>query len=349
MTNAATDMILVAKVSELHGQRQTRQRRVILGLVSVVLAGAALTLMFGQSFVPPADVLRILAGQEVPGADFTVRELRLPRLVLSVLTGLSFGLAGAACQTLLRNPLASPDIIGISAGAGAAAVFAIVILSWRGPSVSVLAVAVGLATALTIYLLSWRRGVAGTRLILVGIGIAAMLDSVIAWVLLKAPAWSLQEALRWLTGSVNGAQLSHAVPVLAAIIIFGGLILSQARQIEAIRLGDDKAAALGVPLARTRLLVILGLVGLVAFATSVTGPIAFVAFLSGPIAARIAGPGIPVLIPAALIGASLVLYCDFAGQFLLPGRFPVGVVTGALGAPFLIYLIIRANRTGAAT
>ncbi|TKA97351.1 iron ABC transporter permease, partial [Cereibacter changlensis] len=107
-------------------------------------------------------------------------------------------------------------------------------------------------------------------------------------------------------------------------------------------------AALGVRLARTRLLTILGVVGLIAVATAITGPIAFVAFLAGPIAARISAPGRSILLPAALVGAALVLFADYAGQMLLPGRYPVGVVTGAIGAPYLLYLIIRVNRTGGA-
>lgn len=332
-----------------HRRARSRQGlRLGLLLLALVLAGLALTLILGKTLVPPLDVLRVLAGQEVQGASFTVGRLRLPRALLSILAGLGFGLGGAACQTLLRSPLASPDIIGITAGSSAAAVFAIVVLGWSGAAVSLLAVIAGLGTALVIYLLAWRNGVAGARLILVGIGISAMLQSVTSYILLKAPDWSLQEAMRWMTGSVNGARLSDLLPLSAALIVFGGLLLGQSRTLEAMRLGDDKAAALGIRLARARLAVLLSVVGLIAFATAAAGPIAFVAFLSGPIAARISAPGRPILLPAALIGAALVLFADYAGQMLLPGRYPVGVITGAIGAPYLIYLIIRVNRTGGA-
>ena len=173
-----------------------------------------------------------------------------------------------------------------------------------------------------------------------------MLESIIAWVLSRAPAWTLQEALRWLTGSVNGATLDQALPVLLSLGLFGGLLLGLRREIGAMRLGDDTAAALGVPLLRDKALVILAAVGLIAVATAVTGPIAFVAFLSGPVAARVTGPGRAPLGTAALIGALLVLIGDFVGQHLLPARYPVGVVTGAIGAPYLLYLIVRANRQG---
>ncbi|MDQ1901350.1 iron ABC transporter permease [Paracoccus sp. WLY502] len=327
-------------------RRARRRVTVIGGLLILVLAGFALTLMQGQSFVPPGDVLRVLAGHDVPGASFTVGQLRLPRAALSVLAGLSFGLGGAAFQIMLRNPLASPDIIGISRGASAAAVFGIVVLGIDGPMLSVFAVIAGLAVAVLIHGLSHQGGVAGTRLILVGIGVSAMLDSFIAYTLSRAPSWDLAEAMRWLTGSVNGAQLSQALPLLVSLAVFGGLLVSRVRDLEALRLGDDTAAALGTNVARTRLLVIVAAVGLIAVATAVTGPVAFVAFLAGPIAARILGPNGSVLIPAALVGALLVLVGDYVGQFLLPTRFPVGVVTGALGAPYLIYLIVRVNRAG---
>lgn len=341
--------VLASSLDRIVDNRRRRARRhalVIAMLLCLAMAVFALTLSLGQSFTPPGEVIRVLSGENVQGAAFTVGQLRLPRAALSVLAGLSFGLGGVAFQIMLRNPLASPDIIGISSGASAAAVFAIVVLSLKGPMVSIVAVIAGLGVALLVYGLSSRNGVAGTRLILVGIGVSAMLESVIAYILSQAPAWSLQEAIRWLTGSVNGAQLNQAAPLLLALTLFGGLLLSRARDLEALRLGDDTAAALGVGVSRTRVMIIVAAVGMIASATAVTGPIAFVAFLSGPIAARIIGNNGSILIPAALVGAVLVLAGDYAGQFLLPSRYPVGVVTGALGAPYLIFLIVRVNRTG---
>ena len=336
-------------VESLASERQrssARQRRIVGLLIASVVVIFVLSLSLGQSYTPPDQIIRILLGENIPGASFTIAQLRLPRAVLCILAGLSFGIAGSAFQTMLRNPLASPDIIGISSGASAAAVFAIVVLALRGPMVSVFAVGAGLGVALLVYLLSFRNGVAGTRLILVGIGVSAMLESFVAYILTQAPEWNLQEATRWLTGSVNGAQLTQALPLLAVIVLCGGTLLAIGRSIELLRLGDDTAAALGVRVSLVRVLVILCSVGLIATATAITGPIAFVAFLSGPIASRIVGVRHSVLLPAACVGALLVLLGDYVGQYLLPSRYPVGVITGALGAPYLIYLIIRVNRVG---
>jgi iron complex transport system permease protein len=331
--------------------RLRRRRRLVLTVATLtvlIVVVFALSLMVGRTFYPPGDVLRVIRGETVPGATFTVGRLRIPRAVLALLVGLAFGLGGCTFQTMLRNPLASPDIIGISSGASAAAVFAIVTVGLGSTGVSVVAIVAGLGVALLIYLLSYRNGVAGMRLILVGVGIAAMLAALTNWQLARAAQWDLQEAMRWLTGSLGGADWHQVVPVACALALLAPPLLLQSRNLSATQLGDDTAEALGVRVDRTRLALVVTAVGLIAFATAAAGPIAFVAFLSGPIAARIVGPGPSPLVPAALVGSLLVLTADLVGQFAFDTRYPVGVITGVLAAPYLLYLIIRTNRTGGA-
>ncbi|MGC0366388.1 iron complex transport system permease protein [Rhodococcus sp. 27YEA15] len=340
-TASTIDTVAVNRI-----RRGRRRRSVITILTVLVVVAFAVSLTVGKTFYSPSEVVRVILGEHVPGASFTVGRLRLPRAVLAVVAGICFGLGGITFQTMLRNPLASPDIIGISSGASAAAAFAIIVFSLGGTQVSAFAIVFGLAVAILIYLLSFKNGVAGTRLILIGIGIAAMLDSVTSYLLSTAAAWDLQEAMRWLTGSLNGANWASTVPVLVALAVLGPVLLNQSRSLSMIQLGDDAAQALGVRVERTRILAIIAAVGLIAFATAAAGPIAFVAFLSGPIAARLVGSGTSLLVPSALVGALLVLIGDFIGQYALGTRYPVGVVTGALGAPYLVYLIIRSNRTG---
>lgn len=327
-------------------RRSRRRRRVLLVLAVLVIAGFAASLMFGRTFYGPAQVWDVIMGRQVQGASFTVGRLRIPRATLAVVAGAAFGLGGVTFQTLLRNPLASPDMIGINAGASAAATFAIVLLGFEGTAVSVTAIVAGLAVALLIYLLSFKGGVVGTRLILIGIAVAWMLNSVTAYVLSRAAEWDLQEAMRWLTGSLNGTLWKDVVPALLALVLLGPVLLAQSRRLVAMQLGDDTAAAVGVPVERTRLIVVAVAVLLIAFATAACGPIAFVAFLSGPIASRLVGGGRSLLVPAALVGALLVLVADFCGQYLFGTRYPVGVVTGVLGAPYLLYLIIRPKARG---
>ncbi|GIG37688.1 FecCD family ABC transporter permease [Cellulomonas pakistanensis] len=339
--DATADAVRAGRVGRLR-----RRRRAIAVLVVLVVVVLLASLMVGRTFYPPADVLRVVLGQDVPGASFTVGRLRLPRAVLAVVAGVCFGLGGVTFQTMLRNPLASPDIIGISTGASAAAAVGIVFLGLGGAQVALFAITAGLAVAALVYVLSFRQGVLGTRLVLIGIGVAAMMESVTSYALSKAPRWELQETMRWLTGSLNGTGWGAVVPVLLALLVLGPVLLAQARNLSQLQLGDDTASALGVRVERTRILLIGAAVGLIAFATAAAGPIAFVAFLSGPIAARVVGPRGSMLVPSALVGALLVLVADLAGQYAFGARYPVGVVTGALGAPFLIYLITRTNRTG---
>jgi len=326
--------------------RRARRRRVVTAVLLVAVAGAyAAALTLGSPVYSPAEVVRVILGGD-SSASFTIGVIRLPRASTAVLTGLAFGAAGTAFQTLLRNPLASPDVIGISSGASAAAVVGIVILGLGPTTVSVMAMVAALATALAIYGLANRGGVAGSRLILIGIGVAAMLNSVVAYALSRAAQWDLQIATRWLTGNLNASTWSSLLPLALVAVVALPLLLWCARDLEAMRLGEETASALGVRVGRTRLLLVIAAVALLAFATAAAGPISFVAFLAGPIAARVLGPvGSPVL-AGGLVGALLVLVADFLAQFAFGTRFPVGVVTGVLGAPYLVYLLVRTNRAG---
>jgi len=336
-----------ALASVIAGRRRRRRRWTLVTatLAAAVVAAFTLSLMLGQTFYSPAEVWGVLTGQRVAGASFTVGELRLPRAMTALLTGLCFGMGGVVFQTMLRNALASPDVIGINTGASAAAVIGIVVLGWGETAVSFLAMAAALAAALAIYLLSYRNGSSGARLILVGIGVAAMCQAVVSYVVARAAQYDLPAAMRWITGNLNDATWDRAMPVLFAVVVLGPVLLVLAGRLEILRMGDDTAAAIGLPVERSRLLLIVAAVGLLAFGTAAAGPIAFVSFLAGPIAVRLLGSvGSPIL-PAGLVGALLVLVADFAAQYAFGTRLPVGVITGVLGAPYLIFLLVRSSRS----
>lgn len=339
----ASRLALVRRARVRAGRRAAL---VVAGLVVTLVVLFFFSLMHGERPYSLGDVLRVLAGQQVPGASFTVGEFRLPRAILAVLAGASFAMAGVTFQTMLRNPLASPDIIGITNGANVAALFLILVVGASGLAVSLAAVAAGVGTAFCIYLLAARGAVVGTRLILIGIGIAAMLNSATWYLLINANQWDLAAAMRWLTGSLNLAAWEDVALLAVAFAVLAPIVLALGRSLGLLRLGDDAAAGLGVPVERTRRLLVVSAVGLAAFATAATGPIAFVAFMSGPIALRLIGPRGALIVPSALVGALIVLAADLVGQFAFETRYPVGVITGALGAPFLVYLLIRSQRTG---
>ncbi len=315
-----------------------------LTLLAVILCGAML--MLGNTIYPVQDVIRVLTGGHVPGASFAVSTIRLPRMLAGLFAGFAFGLAGNTFQTMLRNPLANPNVLGITTGSSAAAVFCIIVLHTSGAIVSVVSVAAGLATVLLIYVLSRGGTFSIGRLILVGIGIQAMLDALISYLLLIGAEQDLPAAFRWLTGSLNGSKMDQLPPLLLAVLLLTPVVLLLGKQLGILELGEQTAASLGVRTDLTRILLIASSVIMLSIATAATGPIAFVAFLAGPIAKRLVGAGFPSVIAAGLVGANLVLAADLIGQFAFTARYPAGVITGILGAPYLIFLLIRMNRKG---
>ena len=333
-------------ITEGYRKRNKRYFFTSLILLMITLCLASFMVIYGNTIYSPAIIFQVLMGEQIKGAGFTIAALRFPRMLSAILCGFAFGLAGNTFQTLLGNPLASPDIIGVTSGASAAAVFGILVLGLSQNEVSLLAVASGIIISSLIYFLSRGNGFSNGRLILTGIGIQAFLNAVISWLLLKASEYDVASALRWLNGSLNGVKTDQIPRLFIAVILSGGIILLLNRHLMTLQLGETYSITLGVHIKTIRLLLILCSIVLIAFAVSVTGPIASVAFLSGPIAARLAGSGRSNLIISALMGSILVLTGDLAGQFALPSRYPVGVITGILGAPYLLFLLLHTNRKG---
>lgn len=338
----------LSRVRAARASTRRRARRVSLGLVILLALAWSARVLLGDYTVTVPDFVRILGGEQIPGARFIVMESKLPRAVLGIVVGAALGGAGALVQDLLRNPLASPDVLGMSIGASAAAVIAVVLFHATGISVTVAALAGALAVAGVLVALS--RGRDGTyTMIIVGVGLAAMLTAVIHWVLLRADLYRAHEAMLWLTGSLTAATWAEIGRLSILIAIVLPLLVLVHRDLALVALGDDLAVSLGVPLRRERALALLGVVVLVAACAAVCGPIAFVALLSGPVARRLRG-GRPSIVAAALVGACLVVVGDYLAAYAIPGtNLPVGVVTGAAGAPFLLWLLVARNRIGEET
>lgn len=340
-----------AFVDEARASQHRRGRLVTIGLAVTLLGLMTLAMCLGASPLSPGDVLGSLlgplSGHRSPGTDFIVLTLRLPRMSTALLTGIAFGLAGTVFQTLVRNPLASPDIIGITSGASAAAVVAIIVFGWGGVLVSISAFGGALVAALAVYVLAWRRGMSPYRMVLIGIGIAALLDAVVSFLFAKAEITDVQRALVWITGSLNGSTMAALWPLAVALVVLIPLLMLSLTGLQGLQLGDDTAKAIGVRTESVRLLVLVIGVALAAVATSTAGPIAFVAFVAGPIARRLLGPAGSGFPQAAIVGACVMIGSDIIAARLFPtAQLPVGVITGALGAPFLIWLLIVTNRAG---
>ncbi|RYB91889.1 iron ABC transporter permease [Nocardioides oleivorans] len=334
----------------LRAVRRSRWRRGLLVTAALGLLALGLcvvTLVVGSFRLSLAEVFGSVTHLvDDPAVDFIVRELRLPVAVSALCVGAALGASGTIFQQLLRNPLASPDFVGVSAGASVAAVAGIVLFNASSLTTCLLALGGAVAGSLLMYVLAWRDGVSGYRFILIGIGVAATFEGITGYLLTRATVFDAREAIHWLTGTVGRADDAQQYTLAAALVVLLPVAVALQRQLRLLELGDDTARGLGgrTELAKVGLIALAVL--LIALATAAAGPIAFVALVAGPLAQRLLGPAAGGVLPAALVGAALLLGADLVATQLLPVALPTGVVTGALGAPYLVWLLATANREG---
>ncbi|MBH5319224.1 iron ABC transporter permease [Paenibacillus sp. GSMTC-2017] len=324
--------------------------RYVMGLSLLLVALSAVYLMLGDQFIAPMDVWNALLGKGDGEQIFIVQTLRAPRLIIGLLIGVSLAVSGAILQSIVRNPLAAPDVVGITGGASAGAVLFLT----RFPglfSVHLLpipAMVGALISALVVYSLSWKGGVSSNRLVLVGIGVAAILSAITSYLLIFSPIYSATAAYIWLTGTVYATTWTNVITLLpwtVGLLIIVGLTT---RHVHVQLLGDELATGLGSAVQRHRFLLLLLSVGLAGSAVSIGGVIGFVGLMAPHMARRLIGPVMNRVLPvSALIGAILVVAADLIGRVaFLPHDIPVGVFTAAIGAPFFIYLLYRSRNQG---
>ncbi|UNK29550.1 iron-enterobactin ABC transporter permease [Serratia plymuthica] len=314
----------------------------ILALACGVLAIYALG--SGSLSLDATQVIDALLGKGPANLTVIVTQWRLPRVTMALLLGAALGISGAIFQSLLRNPLGSPDVIGFNTGAYSGVLVAIVLFNGGVIGITSGALAGGLLTAALVYLLAWRNGVEAFRLIIVGIAVRALLVAGNTWLIISASLESAMTAGLWSAGSLNGISWAKSLPVLAVIALCCLLLLTLSRRMRLLEMGDDTACALGVPVEPSRVLLLLIGVTLTAAATAVAGPISFIALVAPQIARRLCANR-SVLLLTALTGALLLLIADVAAQHLfMPYQLPVGVLTVSLGGIYLIWLLIRESR-----
>jgi iron complex transport system permease protein len=351
MTATMTRPRPAGAATALRGNRRRRLVRSVTVTSALAVAVAALfvlTMMVGSFRLSATEVIAsVLHLRDDPSVDFVVRGLRLPTAASALTVGLALGASGTIFQQLLRNPLASPDFVGITSGAKFAAVGGIVVLQVGGLLISGLALVGALVAALLMYVLAWRDGVSGYRFILIGIGVAAFFDGLVGYLLIKAQLFEARQAMHWLTGSVGQASGDELRLLTGALVVLLPTALLLQRPLRALELGDDAARALGTRTEVSRAGLLAVALVLVAVAVAVAGPILFVALIAGPIANRLLGPATGGILPAAFVGAALMLTADLVAVHLLPTPLPTGVVTGAVGAPYLLWLLATTNRQGA--
>ena len=272
--------------------------------------------------------------------------MRLPRVLTAVFVGAALGMAGSVFQSISRNALGSPDIIGFTTGAASGAIVQIILFNAGPLGTSLAAVLSGVCTAAVVFVLSLKgRTTGGYRLVLVGIGVGAMLTGLNTVLLVTGDLDQAMTAQLWLSGSLNTRTWSHVVPAALGFVLIVPIAIYHARQLNILEMGDDTACQLGVPVERSRLVMVMAAVGLTSIATAAAGPISFIALAAPQLARRLTGsPDIP-LVSGAIMGALLLLSADLVSQrFPLNLNLPIGLTTGLLGGFYLLWLLTRSRK-----
>jgi iron complex transport system permease protein len=338
--------VTVVRIGPVSGRLQWRHLVVPVAASAVLVLLSAISLGRGDFPIGITDVLRTLVGLGEGAQDFIVLDLRAPRIVVGLLVGLALGVAGALFQTFARNPLASPDTLGITMGASVGAVAAIVLTGGAvsGLGVPLAALLGALGTGALLFLLTWRAGIDGYRLVLVGIALWSLGTALVDWLLTDAEIYDAASAYVWITGSLNARTWNHVLPLAVSLAVLLPMALALSRVLRILQLGDDTARGLGVRLQTAQAATVLVAVGCVAFAVSAAGPITFVALVVPQIAVRLTGGARPPLLASGLLGGVLVVGADLVTRTVLPEALPVGILTAVLGAPYLLWLLVRGRR-----
>ncbi|WP_369374516.1 FecCD family ABC transporter permease [Promicromonospora sp. Populi] len=310
-------------------------------LLLVALALAALTISTGAYDLSPAGALRVVLGGGSDLDRFIVLDQRLPRATAALLVGGALGASGAIFQSVSRNPLGSPDIIGFTTGAATGGLVVILVIGASTASTILVGTVLGgFATAAAVIALAVRRGATGDRLILAGIAVAAMLAAVNDYLISRASIETAEAARAWQYGSLNAISWPPLVPLAIVLVITAPAVFFVSRSLRILELGDDTAAAVGLNVARARIVALALGVCLAAIAVATAGPIGFLALAAPQLARRVArSPGVTVL-ASTTMGATILVCADLLAQRLLtPFQIPVGLVTAALGGAYLVWML----------
>ncbi|WP_204153569.1 iron ABC transporter permease [Leptolyngbya sp. CCY15150] len=339
-------LILRSRFLPLSFRIKAQVPAVVLGLGGLVVALLVISVAHGEYPVPPLEVVRAILGGQTQNPDylFVVNSLRLPRVLTALLAGMGLAIAGTITQGLLRNPLASPDIIGINNGAALAAVICIIVV----PSVptAILPIAAfsgGLMVAGLVYGLSWNSGTSPIRLVLVGIGFSLMTGAITNILITFGNLNQVSQALIWLTGSVYGRTWDQVWALAPWLMVSLPIVLLMARDLNGLNLGDDTARGLGIALEWRRGILLLVAVLLSGASVATAGTIGFVGFIAPHISRQLVGPSHEgVILVSAVVGACLVMAADLLGRSIFaPIELPCGLITSLLGAPYFLMLMMK--------
>lgn len=319
--------------------RKKRYALIIICLILLVLS-LFYGLTTGSVTLEFADIINAFKGNEDTLERQIVWNLRLPRLLTSLLVGMCLAVSGSILQGVMRNPLADPGVIGISAGAGLVAIITMLIFP-EYTNLLPLGAFIGAFVAATfVYLLAWNGGVSPLRLILAGVAINSLLGAITSAVMILHSD-KVQTVLPWLMGGLSGRSWPHFKMILPYALV--GLTLSffASRPANILRLGDSTAKLLGYRVERSRFLLLLLSTFLAGTAVSVAGLVGFVGLVVPHIVRLLIGDDYRYLLPISMmLGGILVAFADIAARsWFDPIELPVGILLATLGAPFFLFLL----------
>jgi len=318
-----------------------------LGLTCLVAALSLLSLSVGGVSVPLKEVLASLTGRNAEASNLIIMQFRLPRIVAAILIGAALAVAGALLQGVIRNPLASPDLLGVTGGASVAVVaFMTFVTGYSIHWVPFIAIGGALVATTINYVFAWKKGVSPFRLVLIGIGISTAMGALTTFLLISGPAYLAAQVLNWMTGSIYGTNWSYIEVLWPWVAVFIPLSLLLAKELNVQSLGEDIARGLGSRLQLSRMILLFYSVALAGAAVGVAGTISFIGLMAPHIARMLVGNSYKLIIPvSALIGAIILLLADLAGRMLFqPLDVPAGVFTAGIGAPFFMYLLFKRKK-----
>ncbi|MPM14897.1 Iron-uptake system permease protein FeuC [bioreactor metagenome] len=330
---------------------QVRNTTVVICCAALLVVSFLVSMSTGYLRLSPADTLRTLFGGGTERETLILFGFRLPRIVISMLAGSGLALSGRMIQGVSQNALADPGLLGINSGAGimvvlyvlffggttALSLFALPFLAFLGAGL----------TAALIYLLSWRKGEGASpmRLLLTGVAMQAGLLALTTLLVVKLDETQYSFFASWQAGSIWGSNWKYVSALLPWLLILVPYVLSRARVLDVLSLGDDAAVGLGVNVQRERKCLLAVAVALAAACVAVSGNISFVGLIAPHLAHRLVGPRHRVLLPVcALVGALLVSAADTIARIILqPSGLPTGIVVAVIGAPYFLYLLIKSK------
>ncbi|EKH7708974.1 iron chelate uptake ABC transporter family permease subunit [Staphylococcus pseudintermedius] len=306
-------------------------------IIGLLIVGAILSLSAGAVWISPIAVIK----EVWSGDNFILSEFRVPRMLLGILVGAALAISGAVIQGVIRNPLASPDVIGITKGASLAAVIVIIVFPTAPLFVLPVASFIGaLVISLILSLfISWQ-GIKGSQLALIGMAIGAVAMALVQYLLIRNPM-EANIALVWLTGSLFGRSMDHVLTILPWLIVAIPVIFLYARKLDILHLGEEVATALGTHVQRTKMILLFTSVMLAGAAISVVGGLSFLGLIAPHIARSLVGhQHRHIVAMSGLVGALLMVIADGLARIIAPPiDIPVGVLIAIIGAPYFLYVL----------